>query len=696
MMPILFEVGGFPVHGYTVMLALAFLVGNRVLARGLRRHGSDPRLAPTLIALALVFGIAGAHALWLVEHWPRFLGDPRAAIVNGGMTWYGGLAAATGAIFLYVRSRGVPFAAVLDAAAPALMIAYGIGRLGCHLAGDGDYGLPTTLPWGMDYSRGLVPPSRAFESFPEIASRYPDGIVPDDALLHPTPIYEFFLAVVGYAVLHVVDRRRRRPGALFLVYLGLIGGFRFAVEFLRLNPRLALGLSEAQLVSALLFAVAVVGSLLLLRRAGDVAWPPVVVVSDDVIGRAPRRRPVVLTAVGGTLLWSQIACVPTVDLQNISDVEYQASRTRLTDVRFEPSFVGEDSDWKLPGSSGNVYWLAPREQVRVKWKDLLASADIGSGPRDCDLCAAFTARSDHGMAVCADPAENQYVGFMELKELGVISDGPPGPVPTDLQTIALVWQYGCFSRTTAPRNPPTVTINRSGTWAVVFLRAYDVDAAIAITAGRPGVALQPTVGVPAARMWVVPSGGRRVMDPRKLEKYVDIGDVRTWKFRLGQTERDGVRFWDENFSPQLKVGRIQVFKAKIVFDDPFFPECEFVGCFQISGAAVPARIRVYQEPNNPDTCSGDLSCDVFFCRGDATAPDGNIDLRSCRDPSSPARDATPAYLTDVVPDPSDPATFIKDPLTWVVEFNDSRGFPAPTLAEGEDLWIQFTLQGPGS
>ncbi|HEY3065719.1 MAG TPA: prolipoprotein diacylglyceryl transferase [Methylomirabilota bacterium] len=702
MMPILFEVGGFAVHGYTVMLTLAFVIGGRVLANALRREGADPALGSTVTALALVFGIAGAHALWLLEHWPRALADP-ATVLGGGMTWYGGLGTATLAIYVYVRARGVPFPLVLDAAAPALMIAYGIGRLGCHLAGDGDYGLPTSLPWGTDYSRGLLPPSRAFAALPDVAARYPGGIVPDDTPLHPTPVYEFLLAVVGYVLLRAGARQRLRPGALFLLYIGLLGGFRFAVEFLRVNPRLAFGLSEAQLVSATLFAVGMGGLAYLATRGDGVRARPRLAgrlaigsgPGDVVIGGGPRRRPIALTAVGATLLGWQIGCVPSMDVSNISDLEHQASRTTLTDVRFEPSFVGADTDWKLPPSTGNVYWLPPGEQVRVKWKDLLATADVGQGPRDCDLCAAYIARSDHHMTVCTDPAENQYLAFMELKELGVIVDGgrPLPPVPTNLQTIPLIWQAGCFAASTPPRYPTIVTVSRSAQWAVVILSTYDIDTSVAVTAGDPGVGLKPTIGLPVATMWVVPTGGRRVMDPRKLDPYVQVGDVTTWKWSLGTTDRDGTRFWAENFSPRLAVGRVRVFKAKIVYDDPFFPECEFVGCFQITGAAAPQRIRVYQSPNNPDTCP-DLSCDLFFCRGDAATPDGNIDFSACRAPGPPPHPATPAYITDDMPTGDRPP--ITDPLTWVVVFNESAGFPAPVLADGEDLYIEFTLLGPGS
>ena len=255
MMPVVLEIGAIHIYGYGLMLGLAFLMGTWMLALGLRRRDVDPSLAYTITALAIVFGVYGSKVLWLLEHWGALLADPLEVALNPGMTFYGGLVMGTAAIFLYVRSRRVGFASVLDAAAPALMIAYGIGRLGCHLAGDGDYGMPTTLPWGTDYSHGFVPPSRALAIFPDIAARYPGGVVPDNTLLHPTPVYEFLLGVLGCAILRRLDRRQP-PGRLFVVYLMLSSTFRFAVEFLRLNPRVALGLTDAQLVSGALFVVA--------------------------------------------------------------------------------------------------------------------------------------------------------------------------------------------------------------------------------------------------------------------------------------------------------------------------------------------------------------------------------------------------------------------------------------------------------
>jgi phosphatidylglycerol---prolipoprotein diacylglyceryl transferase len=267
MIPVLFEIGPIKVYSYGLMLGLAFLIGSYILAGELRRRKIDPNIASTITILAVVFGIAGAKLLFLVEHWDAFLADPFGmAFSPGGLTWYGGFVIGLTAIILYVRSRKVPYLKFLDALGVALILAYGIGRIGCHLSGDGDYGMPTNLPWGTNYENGTYPPSRAFAAFPEVAKQYPGGVVPDNTPLHPTPIYEFILGVIGFLVLKRLSKNEYPDGRLFAAYLILSSLFRFSIEFLRLNPRYWAGLSEAQLISIVLLLVGVGGFFYLGRR----------------------------------------------------------------------------------------------------------------------------------------------------------------------------------------------------------------------------------------------------------------------------------------------------------------------------------------------------------------------------------------------------------------------------------------------
>lgn len=273
MCPKLFQIGPFPIYSFGLMLAIAFLVASYLLTEEFKRRKFDPDFAGTITFLALVLGIVGSKALHLIENFAAFMADPlHMAFSPGGLTFHGGLILAIVGIYVYVRRKGIPFLVVADATAPGLLIAYGIGRIGCHLAGDGDYGFPTTLPWGTDYSKGTYPPSVAFRDFPEITSQYPGGIVPDNVLCHPTPIYEFIACAVGFWILWRLRTRLQPPGKLFSLYLIFAGFERFAVEFLRLNPRLWLDLSQAQWISLGLVAVGIIGWITLSRTPkADVA-----------------------------------------------------------------------------------------------------------------------------------------------------------------------------------------------------------------------------------------------------------------------------------------------------------------------------------------------------------------------------------------------------------------------------------------
>jgi phosphatidylglycerol---prolipoprotein diacylglyceryl transferase len=259
MIPILFEIGPLKIYSYGLMLGVGFLLGSYILSLEFKRKGLDPNLASNITIVALIFGIAGAKVLYLIENWNSFVRAPVDMTFSaGGLTWYGGFFLGIVAVMLYVRSKKISMLTVLDGLGVALVLAYGVARLGCHFSGDGDYGFPTDLPWGTNYSHGTYPPSRAFAIFPEITSQFPNGIVPNDIPCHPTPVYEMILGIFGFILMWTVFRKRNYPpGMLFAIYLIMAGLFRFGVEFLRLNPRLAFGLSEAQLISVVLFAVGV-------------------------------------------------------------------------------------------------------------------------------------------------------------------------------------------------------------------------------------------------------------------------------------------------------------------------------------------------------------------------------------------------------------------------------------------------------
>lgn len=252
MIPRLFQIGPFTVYSYGLMLGIAFIIASYVLTKELERRKIDPNIATEITLYSIIFGILGAKIFYVIENWEVFITNPLGEFFSpGGLTFYGGFLLAALAIFITIKRKKIPFLVIADATAPSLTLAYGIGRIGCHLAGDGDYGTPTNLPWGTNYENGTVPPSFAFKGT-EIAQHYPNGIVPDNTPLHPAPMYEFFMAMIIFSILWKLRKKNYPDGKLFMIYMIMTGGARLLVEFIRLNPRYLFGLSEAQLIASVL------------------------------------------------------------------------------------------------------------------------------------------------------------------------------------------------------------------------------------------------------------------------------------------------------------------------------------------------------------------------------------------------------------------------------------------------------------
>ncbi len=258
--PILFKIGPLNVYSYGLMMGIGFLAANYVAVKEFSRKGLGSNFANHVTIIAVIFGIAGSKILSLIENWGDFLSDPIGMTFSpGGLTWYGGFVLAAVLITWAAKRKGFRFLRVADALAPALILGYGIARLGCHVSGDGDYGMPTNLPWGVNYAKGIAPPSVAFQYLPKIEARFPGGVVPNNTLCHPTPIYEFLACLIIFYVLWKMRKKLMPDGQLFVIYLILDGSERLLVEFIRLNPRLLFGLSEAQLISIVLVIIGLVG-----------------------------------------------------------------------------------------------------------------------------------------------------------------------------------------------------------------------------------------------------------------------------------------------------------------------------------------------------------------------------------------------------------------------------------------------------
>jgi phosphatidylglycerol:prolipoprotein diacylglycerol transferase len=250
MLPDVLRIGPIPVHIFGIFLALGFLGAGWVMERELERKGFTRGHGSSAVTWAAVGGILGAR-LWIVlDAWHEFVAAPAAFLLtSGGFVWYGGLLGGALAVTLFFRRSGIPWLLGADAAAPALALGQAVGRIGCQLAGDGDWGRETTLPWGMAYPHAVVGWDK------------PPGVV-----VHPTPLYE---CVAYLAVFVFLWWRRREPaadGTAIGWYLVLACGARFLVEFVRTNPPVVVGLTQAQLMS---LALVVVGAASLARRG---AW----------------------------------------------------------------------------------------------------------------------------------------------------------------------------------------------------------------------------------------------------------------------------------------------------------------------------------------------------------------------------------------------------------------------------------------
>ncbi len=295
------HLGPVEIPTFGLMVAAAMVAAYYVLRADMARRGLAPKDSPTaevFIAIPCLVGIAGAKLYHVFETPRELFANPIGLLFSRyGLAWFGGLIAGFAAFIWLARWYKIPLLEMFDAGSPAAALGYGIGRIGCLLSGDGDYGKPTSLPWGMSF---------------------PDGLVPTTQRVHPTPIYELIVACAiawllwrlgtrqiaaraarrgdaslrvgssdvgkeaktlrsqagqdanqsasgliaarpGEPVRQTAVASHRTPhdgallgmGGVFAAYLVLTGAARFLVEFIRINPRSFFGLTNAQAASAL-------------------------------------------------------------------------------------------------------------------------------------------------------------------------------------------------------------------------------------------------------------------------------------------------------------------------------------------------------------------------------------------------------------------------------------------------------------
>jgi phosphatidylglycerol---prolipoprotein diacylglyceryl transferase len=245
---------GLSIKTFGVAFACGFLAAGAIVARRFRELGKPVDWAYELTGAALVGGLIGSRGYYLIQHWGSVKHDVIGSIFSGsGLVWYGGAIGGAICVLAWAWWRGMLNAQLLDLAAIPLALGYAIGRIGCQVSGDGDYGKPFHGLTAMGYPHGTVP-------------------TPPGVTVYPTPIYETVAMGLGAWVLWRL-RDRVRPGLVFAGYLVLAGSERFLIEFLRRNHRVAAGLTAPQFESLALLAAGLIWLAVALRRSGG-AWAP--------------------------------------------------------------------------------------------------------------------------------------------------------------------------------------------------------------------------------------------------------------------------------------------------------------------------------------------------------------------------------------------------------------------------------------
>jgi len=238
---------GISIKTFGVTFALGFLACGLVVARRLRELDRPVDWAYEIVFAALIGGVIGARGYFVIQNYSQVKHNLLGSVFSGsGLVWYGGAIGGAIGVLAWMRWRDVMQLKMFDMCATALALGYGIGRIGCQVSGDGDYGISSSLPWAMGYPHGTVP-------------------TPPGVRVQPTPIYETVsMCLLAYVLWQLRDRVR--PGVIFALYLVFGGLERLLVEFIRRNAEIFAGLTAPQLESIALMTIGAVWLLWMARR----------------------------------------------------------------------------------------------------------------------------------------------------------------------------------------------------------------------------------------------------------------------------------------------------------------------------------------------------------------------------------------------------------------------------------------------
>lgn len=225
-------------------------------------------LMGNILVYAAVFGLLGAKIFHNLEYWDDFMADPMGSLVSfSGLTFYGGLICGGAAVLYKANQYGIKPLYMLDVGGVGMMLAYGLGRMGCHMAGDGDWGIPNTHTapaWIPEWAWSFKFPHNVIGEGVPIAGctgRYcaelPVGV-------YPTSLYEFVVCLLLFCILLFLRKRIRYAGMLFSIYLIFSGIERFTIELIRVNSKYHIGslaFTQAELISVIMVLAGIAGIL---------------------------------------------------------------------------------------------------------------------------------------------------------------------------------------------------------------------------------------------------------------------------------------------------------------------------------------------------------------------------------------------------------------------------------------------------
>jgi prolipoprotein diacylglyceryltransferase len=218
-------------------------------------------LMSNMIVWAAVWGFLGAKIFDNLEHWDSFIKDPIGGLLSfSGLTFYGGLICGGAAVLYIAHKNGIKPLHMLDVGAPGMMLAYGVGRIGCHLSGDGDWGIVNTHPkpfsWLPDWLWSATYPNNVAGEgvpIPSCVGRFCNEL---PQAVYPTPLYEVIAALIIFFILWKIKDKIKTPGIMFGMYLIFNGIERFSIELIRVNTKYTIGslsFTQAELISSILF-----------------------------------------------------------------------------------------------------------------------------------------------------------------------------------------------------------------------------------------------------------------------------------------------------------------------------------------------------------------------------------------------------------------------------------------------------------